>query len=141
MNRFASVVVVDARGWVLLQERDEHPAIDPEMWGFCGGHVEPGEQVEAAAYRELAEETGLVLADGLEHFGDFTVFHSHTATDDQVSVYLVRLDLTDDDVDCREGRRIVFVEPSAARALDLTAAATTLLPRLLDSDHYRRLTT
>ncbi len=139
MNRFASIVVVDARGWLLLQERDEHPALDPEKWGFCGGHVEPGEQVEAAAYRELEEETGLALADGLEHVGDFTVFHQHTATDDLVSLYLVRLELSDDDVECHEGRRIVFVEPGAARALDLTASATALLPQLLDSDHYRRL--
>jgi len=30
MTRFSSIVLVDARGWVLLQERDEFPAIDPE---------------------------------------------------------------------------------------------------------------
>ena len=34
MTRFASVVVVDARGRVLLQERDEHPEIDPEQVGL-----------------------------------------------------------------------------------------------------------
>ena len=139
MNRFASVVVVDARGWVLLQERDEHPAIDPGKWGFCGGHLEPGEDFEAAAYRELEEETGLALTTGLEAFGDFTVFHEHTGTDDHVRLYLTRLDVTDADVDCREGRRIVFVEPAAALRLDLTASATSVLPQVLGSDAYRRL--
>lgn len=139
MTRFASVVVVDARGWVLLQERDEHPAIDPGKWGFCGGHVEPGEELEAAAYRELEEETGLAPDGGLELFGDFTVFHEHTGTDDEVRLYLTRLDVTDADVECREGRQIVFVEPTAALGLDLTASAASVLPQVLASDHYRRL--
>ena len=64
MQRFASVVLVDSRGWVLLQERDEHPAIDPEKWGFVGGHLDAGEDFLAGAYRELAEETGIRLDEG-----------------------------------------------------------------------------
>ena len=61
---FAGVILVDRRGWILLQERDEFPAIDPEKWGLVGGHVEDGEDVEAAAYRELLEETGRVARAG-----------------------------------------------------------------------------
>ena len=30
-----------------------------QNWGFPKGHVEPGEQTEAAALREVSEETGL----------------------------------------------------------------------------------
>lgn len=33
------------------------------MWAFPGGHVDPGETVEAAARRELAEETGIEVDD------------------------------------------------------------------------------
>lgn len=140
MTRFASVVIVDARGWILLQERDEHPAIDPDRWGFCGGHLEPGEEYVDGAYRELEEETGLRLAAGdLEAVGDFRVFHEHTQTDDSFRLYAVRLDLTDDDVECHEGRRIVFVDPVDARRLDLTAAARIALPAFLGSDLYERL--
>ena len=140
MTRFASVVIVDARGWVLLQERDEHPAIDPDKWGFCGGHLEPGEGFEAGAYRELEEETGLRLPVGdLEPVGDFMVFHEHTQTDDPFRLYAARLDLTDDDIECHEGRRIVFVDPAETPRLDLTASARIALPVFLSSDLYARL--
>ena len=140
MTRFSSIVLVDARGWVLLQERDEFPAIDPEKWGFCGGHLEEGEEYVAGAYRELAEETGLHLDGGLELFGQFTVFHEHSGTDDDFQVFALRTDLTNADIACHEGRQIVFVDPSQARDLDLTAAATIALPAFLDSDAYARMT-
>ena len=65
-HRFASVILVDDRGWLLLQERDEHPDIDPGKWGFVGGGVEDGEDFGTAAYRELGEETGVEIDDGLE---------------------------------------------------------------------------
>ena len=41
---------------VLLIERAKPPA---GIWAFPGGHVEPGERLEAAAARELREETGM----------------------------------------------------------------------------------
>ncbi len=136
MQRFSSIVLVDSRGWVLLQERDEFPDIDPDKWGFVGGHLDEGEDYVTCAYRELEEETGLRLDGGLQLFGTFTVFHDHTGTDDELALFAMRVDLSDDDIDCQEGRQIVFVAPGRIRELDLTAAARIVLPQFLDSHAY-----
>ena len=136
MQRFSSIVLVDHRGWVLLQERDEFPVIDPEKWGFVGGHLDEGEDFEAGAYRELAEETGLELDGGLELFSPFEVFHEHSGSVDEFRLFVMRTDLTDDDVECHEGRQIVFVDPARVPDLDLTAAARVALPVLLASPAY-----
>lgn len=140
MPVFASVVLVDPRGWLLLQERDEHTVIDPECWGFVGGHVDPGEEPDAAAYRELAEETGLRVAPpGLPRWGTFEVFHQAYGTTDPVHVYAAATTATDADVVLGEGRRIVFVDPATLGDLPLTRAAGEILPVFLASDRYQEL--
>ena len=48
-------------------------------------------------------------------------------------------DLTDDDVECNEGRQIVFVDPRLIGELDLTASARIALQRFLESEDYRRI--
>lgn len=132
VRRFASVLLVDPRGWLLLQERDEHPVIDPGTWSLPGGHVEPGEDVLSAAHRELEEETGLVPGPGeLRPWRTLEVFHAGYASTDPVHVHVGATVATDDDVECREGRRIVFVDPARLGDLPLSALAEQALPALL----------
>lgn len=50
----ASIIVVNADGQILLGKRT-----DNHKWGYSGGAIEIDEKVEAAAKRELFEETGL----------------------------------------------------------------------------------
>lgn len=56
--RLAALAVVIRNGQVLLVRRRNPP--DAGLWGFPGGHVEPGETALQAAARELTEETGVI---------------------------------------------------------------------------------
>lgn len=138
---FAGVILVDHRGQILLQERDEHPRIDPNKWGLAGGHLDPGETFEAGALRELEEETGVRLAPGeLACFGEFMVDHRPAyGTWDRMQVFVAATDLTDADIGCHEGRQIVFVDPLTVPELDLSAGASVILPAFLASTHYQDL--
>jgi 8-oxo-dGTP pyrophosphatase MutT (NUDIX family) len=53
------VVVVDADRCVLLIRTENFTSVGDEVWGLPGGKIEEDESPEAAAARELAEETGL----------------------------------------------------------------------------------
>lgn len=60
-SRSASrVIVTDGRSVLLLADTD--PGIrDSKWWVTPGGGIDPGESASAAAVREVAEETGLVV--------------------------------------------------------------------------------
>jgi 8-oxo-dGTP diphosphatase len=140
-RQFAGVILVDRRGWILLQERDEFPEIDPEKWGPPGGHLEPGEDPARGAARELLEETGVRLDPAQLRLWDaIEVFHEAYGSDDRMYVFAAPVDLTDADIECNEGRQMVFVEPAAARDLDLTASASISVPGFLDSALYASMT-
>ncbi|MEP3418873.1 MAG: NUDIX hydrolase [Lentilitoribacter sp.] len=53
----ASAIVVSGDKYLLIK-RGKEPS--KGMYSFPGGHVEPGERLEAAAIRELEEETNLI---------------------------------------------------------------------------------
>lgn len=55
-------IIIDRQRRVLLVERGRGAAIG--QWSVPGGRVEPGETLEQAVAREVAEETGLVVRCG-----------------------------------------------------------------------------
>lgn len=60
VHRVAHVLVVNADGDLLLQKRSPHKDIQPGKWDTSvGGHLDPGEDYETAAKREMAEELGV----------------------------------------------------------------------------------
>lgn len=131
MKGVVLVGLVDERGWVLLQERDDKAPIEPDRWCLVGGGVEDGESPEAAAYRELREETGIVC-DDLVPLGRHDLacrFHGR----DQIDLFTARTSVRQEDVVCGEGRQIVFVDPRVVPTLDLTASSRALLPLILDA--------
>ncbi|WP_367119365.1 NUDIX hydrolase [Yoonia sp.] len=58
--KLAAIAVVIHQNRVLLVQRKNEP--NARLWGFPGGHVEPGETALAAAVRELAEETTVIAS-------------------------------------------------------------------------------
>jgi 8-oxo-dGTP pyrophosphatase MutT (NUDIX family) len=58
-NRALFVFLVDPEGRILLELRDSQAPVSPNQWSVPGGQIEAGESPEAAARRELLEETGL----------------------------------------------------------------------------------
>lgn len=59
-HRAVHMLVEDRAGRIYLQRRAESKDVDPGLWDTsAAGHVDAGEDYEAAARRELEEELGL----------------------------------------------------------------------------------
>ncbi len=83
--RLGAIAVLVDGDRVLLAQRGKSP--DRGLWGFPGGHVEPGETALEAARRELFEETG-VRARPVEYLTNVDVIR-HDAQGQVVVHYLL----------------------------------------------------
>lgn len=139
VRRLAVVVLVDARGWVLLQERDEHAPLSPNLWGMVGGHVEDGEDFEPAAYRELEEETGIRLEGRLELWREELFTYADQDAPFHFQVRVAATDLNDADIAVGEGRQIVFVDPLEVPRLARSESCAHFVDAFLTSPTYADL--
>ena len=56
-----TLAILYHEGHFLMQLRDDFPhIIYPGVWGFFGGHIEPGEAADVGVRRELMEELAYV---------------------------------------------------------------------------------
>ena len=64
-HRAVHVMVFEASGRVFLQKRSMLKDLSPGLWdSSCSGHLDAGEDYDAAAVRELGEEIGVKLESG-----------------------------------------------------------------------------
>lgn len=62
-HRAVHVLVFNTAGAVFLQKRSLRKDVAPGLWdSSCSGHLDAGEDYDAAAWRELREELGLHLS-------------------------------------------------------------------------------
>src|SRR5205814_1247513 len=66
-----SAILINRRGQMLLQQRDDNPAIRyPGHWSLFGGSIENGEPASSAVVREIREEINFEM----RNFGLFREF-------------------------------------------------------------------
>lgn len=121
-----AVGVIIRDGRVLIARRPEH-AHQGGLLEFPGGKVEPGETVQQALVREIAEETGLKLIEsalqpviGIRHnYGDKRVFLDVWSTDAAAG-----------EAHGREGQPIQWLLPQELRDADFPAANRSIIRAL-----------
>ncbi|WP_281891990.1 NUDIX hydrolase [Phytohabitans aurantiacus] len=89
--RCAGALIVDDDGRIFIQRRSPDRRLFPDTWDIVGGHVESGETLEEALYREVQEETGWRVSVVIGLIGEYT----YTGNDGIQRVetdYLVRVD-------------------------------------------------
>jgi 8-oxo-dGTP diphosphatase len=126
------VILQNAEGAILLQLRDDIPTIaDPGCWAVPGGGQDPGESYQAAARREMLEETGYMLGH-LELVCERDLDRGNGVVEHQVFF------LSDYDgvqpLECYEGQKIEFVSIADACALALTPDLSSVLECVLARD-------
>src|SRR6476659_666061 len=66
-HRAVHVLIYNSKGEVFLQKRSKHKDTFPQRWdSSAAGHLNPGEDYDACAPREVQEELGFTLRGSLE---------------------------------------------------------------------------
>lgn len=101
-----SAILLNQAGEVLLQHRDDNPAIRyPGHWALFGGSVESGESAHAAARREILEETGY----NVENLGLFREFVHNGKRE---SAFAGEINASLGELSLNEGQGMDFVRPA-----------------------------
>ena len=81
------IIFEDGRVLLILMRNLE----DKEVWTFPKGHIEPGETAEAAAVREVAEETGFDCdIDSELHKAEYSFIRKGVLTDKDVRWFMMK---------------------------------------------------
>jgi 8-oxo-dGTP diphosphatase len=124
------VILVSDAGEVLMQLRDDIPTIaDPGCWVNPGGVLDPGEDPEAGARRELLEETGYTVAELA--FGYQRDLIRPSGEVERQYYYLGRYDGVQT-VECYEGQALHFVSPAELPTMKTSPDLASIILDILD---------
>ena len=132
-TQFGASVILYKEDQVLLQLRTFDAKSYPGFWSTFGGHIEEGEQSEAAAVREIEEELGLQLElSQLVRLGSASVLRGDTPV--KIHFFAAALEVELSDLILSEGAGFGFFPAREIQSLRLTPATKLALDR-----HYERL--
>jgi isopentenyldiphosphate isomerase len=91
-HRVSHIWILDGKGNVLCQQRAFNKETNPGMWEpFFGGHLSPDDSYLSGAVRELAEETGLILAEQeFKHVMTYKMQRMDTLNYEFQAIYIVQ---------------------------------------------------
>lgn len=115
----AAVVIVNKHGHVLAQLRDDKEGIaNPNTWAICGGGMETDQDssLQAAAVRELLEETGYLANESDLHFFAQEYVPGRDGVTIQNNYFWALYDETQP-IACYEGQEIRFLSPRECKEL------------------------
>jgi 8-oxo-dGTP diphosphatase len=135
-------LIVAGDGRLLLQHRDANPEISgANLWGFFGGHVEPGESVTAAFLREMDEELGwrpghfehYLTRDVDEREGD-KGYGWHVTS----HIFAAHLDVPLEQLTLGEGQALALYAPGALPEA-IVPGLVDIIAEFATSDAYKRV--
>lgn len=108
-----SAILINPAGKVLLQQRDDNPAIRyPGHWSLFGGTIEDDESPAAAVAREVQEEIDFELR-------NFGLFREFVQNNKREFAFAGELTARLDELTLSEGQGMNFFDPSELRDLQI----------------------
>ena len=125
-----AIIITNNSGEVLLQLRDDNPKISfSNHWTLPGGVVDPGENHEEAAQRELCEETG--LQSSLSHWKMYKREVKDYPTIEQ-HVYIGKTEKRANEMFLGEGQALRFFRQEELNSLPIGYEFDKLLEEFFD---------